>query len=55
MNALGAMGGISGPLIAGLLLNYTGALPAIFSGAHDLPYFVSGVLVALSAVPLVFL
>jgi MFS family permease len=53
--ALGSLGIILGPLIAGYLLDYTGALPALFSGVHDLPYFVSGILVALSALPLLFL
>jgi len=56
VNAMGAIGLLFGPLIAGELVHYTGSLPAIFAGGPlDLPFFISGLVIILSALPLLFL
>ena len=39
-----------GPIIAGGLAEYEGPLPPVISGAIDLPFLASGLVVAISAV-----
>ncbi len=53
--AMSTFGMAIGPLIAGWLADYTGPVPSFLSGSIDLPFFVSGLVVALSAIVVCFL
>jgi len=47
--AMTTLGTVIGPIVAGSLADYGGTVPAPLSGAIDLPFFVSGLVVMLSA------
>ena len=53
--AMSTLGTVIGPILAGQLAEYRGSVPSLFSGAIDLPFFASGVVVVLSAVLVCFL
>ncbi len=47
--AMSTLGTAIGPIIAGWLAEYGGPVPSFLSGAIDLPFFISGVMVVMSA------
>ena len=52
--AMSTLGMTIGPIIAGALAEYEGPLPPFLSGAIDLPFLASGLMVAISAVLVCF-
>jgi len=53
--AMNTLGMAIGPLIAGQLAEYAGPVPSPLSGAIDLPFFASGLIVVISAALICFL
>jgi hypothetical protein len=53
--AMGTLGSGLGPILAGKLADYGGYVPSALSGAIDLPFFLSGAIVAASAILVCFL
>ncbi len=53
--AMSTLGMVIGPVLAGWLAEYPGSVPAPLSGAIDLPFFFSGIIVVVSAAFVCFL